>query len=276
MTQDIGVQIIEKAKSLGASSAGIASVEQIKKSPSYTFNVKIGEGINGVSANEGYTNYTVQWPEDAKSALVIALSHPTDKPELDWWSESKYGTPGNLRLHELNLELSILIKEKYGINTHRVPYGPWDNGIFLKDSAVLSGLGCIGKNNLLITPEFGPRFRLRAMLLDSELAPTGPISFDPCNDCDELCHKACPGQVFDEIAIVSDKMGMDVLPARYGNYSIVKCSSHSSIYVKESDIDFRDGLFWSEASWDEAEGAFQKDKYLKTCRDCEFSCPIGE
>ena len=27
----------------------------------------------------------ISWPEDAKSALVVAFSHPENKPELDWW-----------------------------------------------------------------------------------------------------------------------------------------------------------------------------------------------
>ena len=33
------------------------------------------------------------WPDSALSVLVIGLSHPVDKPELDWWDGN--GTPGN-------------------------------------------------------------------------------------------------------------------------------------------------------------------------------------
>jgi len=35
MTSDTGVQIIDKAKEMGASMAGIANVELLKKSPSH-------------------------------------------------------------------------------------------------------------------------------------------------------------------------------------------------------------------------------------------------
>lgn len=35
-------------------------------------------------------------------------------------------------------------------------------------------------NNLVITPEFGPRTRLGALFLEVELEPTGPIDFNPC------------------------------------------------------------------------------------------------
>ncbi|CAB1081528.1 hypothetical protein D1AOALGA4SA_9178 [Olavius algarvensis Delta 1 endosymbiont] len=47
-------------------------------------------------------------------------------------------------------------------------------GIFFKDSGVLAGLGSIGKNNLLVTPEYGPRIRVWPLLFDAELKPTGP------------------------------------------------------------------------------------------------------
>jgi epoxyqueuosine reductase len=63
-------------------------------------------------------------------------------------------------------------------------------GIYLKDTAVLAGLGCIGKNNMLVTPELGPKVRLRALLLEEDLTPTGPIDFDPCkNPCGSRSHR---------------------------------------------------------------------------------------
>jgi hypothetical protein len=67
-----------------------------------------------------------------------------------------------------------------------------EGGLYLKDAAVLAGLGCVGRNNILVTPDWGPRIRLRAVLLDAELAPTGRIEFDPCRGCDERCRSACP------------------------------------------------------------------------------------
>jgi epoxyqueuosine reductase len=40
---------------------------------------------------------------------------------------------------------------------HRpLQYKVEEAGMFLKDAATLAGLGIIGKNNLLITPEFEP------------------------------------------------------------------------------------------------------------------------
>jgi epoxyqueuosine reductase len=110
---------------------------------------------------------------------------------LDWW-DGLEGTPGNRILIQINNELSHWVEEKLDIKTHKLPYHVEKGGIFLKDSAVMAGLGCMGKNNLLVTPEFGPRIRLRAMVLEAEVEPTGPVQFDPCDGCKEPCRHACP------------------------------------------------------------------------------------
>ena len=40
--------------------------------------------------------------------------------------------------------------------------------------------GCIGKNNIVVTPEYGRRIRRRALLLDRTAKPTGLLDSDPC------------------------------------------------------------------------------------------------
>ena len=46
MTSDTGAQIIDKAKEMGASMAGIAKVEFLKKSPSHEIIKKLGMEID--------------------------------------------------------------------------------------------------------------------------------------------------------------------------------------------------------------------------------------
>jgi len=86
--------------------------------------------------------------------------------------------------------------------------------VFLKDAATLAGLGIIGKNNLLITPEFGPRVRFKALFLDVDLEPTSPIDFTPCEGCDMPCRRVCPQEAFRNVsysrALCDTQMGEDV------------------------------------------------------------------
>lgn len=60
-----------------------------------------------------------------------------------------------------------------------------------KTAAVMSGLGWIGKNALLITFEYGPRIRLATIFTDAPLQPDSPQKKSMCGDCD-ICVTACP------------------------------------------------------------------------------------
>jgi epoxyqueuosine reductase len=272
MTSDTDAQIIDKAKERGASMAGIASVELLKNSPSHEIIKKLGMEIDGIHPYKeivkGFDGVT--WPANARSALVIAVSHPQDKPELDWWNGFK-GTLGNSELIRINRELSAWIEETFSIKTHKLPYYIEKGGIYLKDSAVLAGLGCVGKNNILVTPELGPRVRLRTMLLEAELTPTGPIDFDPCGDCEEFCRKACPQNAYDKIVHSSVETGIVTLPGRDGCFSRAKCMIQMDKDDEDTGIDINETL---ESDID-IEDIGKTRNYMKSCRRCEFACPVG-
>ena len=251
---DTGARMIEKAKAMGATMAGIASLEHLSRSPSH----QILREVTDFSPDQ-----SIKWPGDAKSALVIALSHPQDKPELDWWGLS--GSPGERTLMNINRELSRWVEEEFGIKTHILNYSVVKCGAYLKDAAVLAGLGCIGKNNLLVTPEFGSRVRLDGMLLEEELDPTGPIDFDPCDGCEEPCRKACPQNSYEEIVLSFVETGMAALPGRDGRFSRGECM----IQMKKDVADA--GAALKELRMDVLQGA----GFIKYCRRCEFACPVG-
>jgi reductive dehalogenase len=62
--------------------------------------------------------------------------------------------------------------------------------------AVDAGLGQLGRQGVMITPEFGPRVRLCKVLTDLPLIPTQPIDFgvtEFCESC-EKCAEYCPSQ----------------------------------------------------------------------------------
>ena len=60
--------------------------------------------------------------------------------------------------------------------------------------AMQAGMGDIGRNGLLITPQFGPRVRLSKIITDLPLVPDSPIDFgvtEFCKAC-EKCADHCP------------------------------------------------------------------------------------
>lgn len=64
-------------------------------------------------------------------------------------------------------------------------------GIPLKTAAVKCGLGCQGKNTLLITPRFGPRVKLISVLTTAQLDIDELYQENLCGKC-ERCVIACP------------------------------------------------------------------------------------
>lgn len=62
-----------------------------------------------------------------------------------------------------------------------------------KMAATSSGLGWIGRNALLISPDYGPRLSLATVLTDAPVRTDAPIEFSMCGDCN-LCLEFCPSE----------------------------------------------------------------------------------
>lgn len=60
----------------------------------------------------------------------------------------------------------------------------------------LAGLGWLGRNNLLVNPVLGARFRLVTILTNMPLKADSPLSFN-CGDC-HRCQVVCPAQAIKE------------------------------------------------------------------------------
>jgi epoxyqueuosine reductase len=280
-------KIIEKAKSLGAATAGVASVASLKESPSHQLYPKIGMNldVHWQDTKDDAEPDAVAWPIDAVSAVVIGVEHNTDKPQLDWWDGR--GTPGNRILIQINKNLSEWIENTLSIKTHKLPYFVSKGGIFLKDAAVMAGLGCIGMNNLVITPGYGPRIRFRALLLDQAAEATGPVDFNPCEGCRQPCRRACPAKAFQNSVYSADAMGQSLLPGINGTYDRVTCNVKMEKDIEKAvmalpagDNAHREVL---QAIGEFEQGIklkLQSDKpplyCVKYCRGCELVCPVGK
>jgi len=259
--------VLERARALGADLAGIASVAAL-------------------GHEEG-----VDWPAGARSVLVVAVAHPPGRPEMDLWF-GRNDPPGNRILAGIVQELCDWIPGRFGWRATHHPYHVERGGIFLKDAAVLAGLGCIGPNNLLITPEYGPCVRLRTLTLDADLPPTGPTCFDPCVGCDAPCRAACPQVAFGSggpaPSVSRSKPAAPVgpseplrarLPGRTGEFSRAAC------YV-QMDMDVAaaapapaavaaPALAAAAASEDVAASMLPEPvTVIRYCRACEFSCRL--
>jgi epoxyqueuosine reductase len=286
-SSELTERIVEKAKSLGASMAGVASVESLKGSPSHQIYPKIGMDleVHWQDAKDDVEPGEVAWPADAPSAVVIGVAHHPDEPELDWWDGK--GTPGNRILVRVNGELSEWIEKAFPVKTYRLPYFVEKGGIFLKDAAVMAGLGSIGKNNLVITPEYGPRIRFRALLLDREAEATGPLAFNPCEGCTQPCRQACPAKAFQHTVYSAAALGQSILPGINGTYDRVTCNVKMEQDIEEAvmalpvgDEERQDVRLaideFEEGVMVNPRGSREPYPCVKYCRACELACPVGK
>lgn len=65
-----------------------------------------------------------------------------------------------------------------------------------KKIGFLAGLGWLGRNNLLVNPDIGSRFRLVTVLTDIPLSTDSPLDKD-CNSC-RACISVCPAKAIHE------------------------------------------------------------------------------
>ena len=234
-------RIIERARAEGAALVGIARIADLRNAPSYA----------AYDAAPFYPEYKgVEWKDEYKTVLVWGLAHPASEPVLDWWSLKVRGfTPGNCELAAQSKRLRVWLNEELGMGALSLPYQIEYGGAFLKDAAVLAGLGVFGRDNLLITPEHGPRIRLRGIFMEADLEPTPRLEgFDPCATCSKPCQRVCPRTAF-----------------RSDAYERTLCKQEQD----QLDVDFEvlDGAIM---------GLDEPSEVTKYCRACELACPVGQ
>ena len=233
-------EVISQAESYGGIQAGIVRLEDVLKGPSYQ---ATPEGPRSTHLLDDAQ--IVDWPTEAQTVLVLGLNHPEKDPRLDYGERGD--TWGNRRLREISELLKQWLREKYDLATQPLPYHVERGGLFLKDAAVLSGIGIIGRNNLLLHPEWGPRIRLRSILLEGDFQTTEALEgFSPCETCEVFCQKACPMNAFPQ-----------------AKYSRPICLKRINADVENK---VPDGEIGENG---------KRNLVIKYCRACELSCPVG-
>ncbi|GAB7387428.1 tRNA epoxyqueuosine(34) reductase QueG [Bacillaceae bacterium] len=134
---------------------------------------------------------------DAKSLISIALAYPSRMENAP--SSKKGAYRGIMARASWGRDYHHVLREKLqkleAFIRKKVPEAKVesmvDTGV-LSDRAVAerAGLGWVGKNTALITPEFGSWVYLGEMITDLPFPPDTPVE-DQCGDCN-LCVEACP------------------------------------------------------------------------------------
>lgn len=165
--------------------------------------------------NYGYAVTIVK----ALSRAVVATI--TDRPGMIYFQHYR---AVNARLDQLALDAVSFIESKgaYALPvaaSQSVP-GQKYRGVFShKTAAVLSGVGFVGRNNLLLHPKFGPCLRLATVLTDLPLRSDRPRENGAiCASCG-ICVNACPAKALEG--------------APDGGFDAAKCSEYMKNFRDE-------------------------------------------
>ncbi len=131
-----------------------------------------------------------------------------------------------------------------------------------------SGLGVFGKNNLILTPRFGPRIRFTAIMTDADLAPDEKIEDDLCSDC-MLCLEACPQQALSEEGKTDLGKCIRSLFKDGGSYGWTKFFLKMTTLPQEEGVE----LIKSPVFWELWQSAMTGEFY--SCFECVRVCPAG-
>lgn len=163
----------------------------------------------------GYTEISYSsFSEEYQSALVFAVPYEQQLRLEDYTEEAFDNSILNAKykLEQILKDIEFALIEE-GISYYIPPVAQQDEeelkALFsFKYAAVNAGLGWIGKNDVLITEEYGPRVRLSAVLIDYPFEYENKITESQCGSCTkcvDICpHKALTGANWDISTLRSD------------------------------------------------------------------------
>lgn len=201
---DLTMEVKDLAKAQGAHLVGVASVDRFEGAPKGHHPTDLLPHAKSVVViAHRYFQSVLNCDRFGKQSELI--------PDEELWDVQQtvfqflYDTC-NMRLQMVAAQLATLL-EDCGYPSLPLPAGGFRVGagryafFSHRHAAVLAGLGEFGLNNLLLTPEYGPRVRLNSMITTAELAPDpfceGPIC--PGEEECGLCLEAheCFGEIHD-------------------------------------------------------------------------------
>jgi ferredoxin len=157
--------------------------------------------------------------------------------------------------------------------------------MLLRQAAVASGLGSIGLNQMLLTPQFGPRVFLAGVVTDLVLTPDQPFADELCPGLEECgrCAAVCP-----ELAIpLEARAGVPLREVRALDHTA--CIRSSQPWGPERMVEHLEAIFTAptpEASAAVASSVDTDKLWFNMtvmrqgaytgCARCELVCPVGE
>ena len=265
-------EVKAKAREFGADLAGIADGQVMNENPPNPDDPRRPSDITD---------------HDADRVIVLARRINLGSSRIAKWDERHKYYNDELAitaLEETALEL-VLWLETQGYPALIVPpthVDPWryDGNpekhlsplLSLDHAAVEAGLGTLGLNLQILTPEFGPRVMLSAVLTSAPLEPDGRRDAALCHgpECGR-CLSACPGDVVGQWD--RDWPGCDEYRNPHGFNHLTEFLGK---VIDAAEPETQKKMIRSEDSFNLWQSILRGAGAVTGCRRCQDVCPVGE
>jgi epoxyqueuosine reductase QueG len=138
-------------------------------------------------------------------------------------------------------------------------------------AAVEAGLGTLGLNGQLLTPEFGPRLMVTIVLCSLDVEPDQRMTEGLCRgpECGR-CLSACPGDVVGHWD--RDWQGCDRYRSPHGFKAV---SDFLQKVLQAPDSEAQVKMVRSEESFNIWQSTLRGAGVVTGCRRCQDVCPVG-
>lgn len=224
---------------------------------------------------------------DADRVIVLAKRYSSGSARMTRWDERHKYYNDELALtmlEEISLDLVYWLEEQ-GYPALIVPpshVDPWryrndpeehmTTLLSMNHAAVEAGLGTLGLNLQLLTPEYGPRVILTAVLSSVPVEPDQRMTDALCQGpkCGR-CLKTCPGDVVGHWE--RDWPACDRYRSPHG---FAQLTDHLGSILAEQDIEKKSEMIRSEDSFNLWQSILRGSGVVTGCRRCQDVCPVGE
>ena len=180
----------------------------------------------------GFTDIAYsEYANTYRSALVFAVPYG-EQLTIETYSEEKFekGIQDAKKVVEEILEQLQKMLDEYNVKYY-VPPVAQNNEMDLtapfsfKFAAINAGLGWIGKNDVVITKQYGPRVRLSAILINELFIYDNKIIKSNCPENCKKCVDVCPHKALHNVQWNINSLRNDIIDYRL-------CNEKRSIYLK--------------------------------------------
>ncbi|MEC7488842.1 MAG: hypothetical protein VYA17_04555 [Pseudomonadota bacterium] len=264
-------QIKNKALELGVDLVGIADGKVLEDNPP-----------------PGYPNKPSDITDlDAGRVIVLAKRYTSGTTRIPRWDERHKYYNDELTLtmlEEVSLALVYWLEDN-GYPAIIMPpthVDPWayrndpdehlTTLLSLNHAAVEAGLGTLGLNLQLLTPEFGPRVMLTAVMCSVECDTDAPMSEALCKgpECGR-CLSTCPGDVVGHWS--RDWASCDRYRSPHG---FSQLTDHLQKIFDAPQQSEKLELLGSEESFNLWQSILRGSGVVTGCRRCQDVCPVGD